>query len=90
MRKRKLLASNTLTPDSPGETARALQGVGFLDNFALLTVREAAVFLRMSEAWRYQSEVPFVRIDRARRYRRIDLIAYTEQRMSRAVQVVSG
>lgn len=90
MPKRQLLAANVLTPDMPLDAARALRGVGLTDNFALLTVREAAAFLSMSEAWLYQSDVPFVRIDRARRYRRIDLIAYTEQRMSRAVQVVSG
>lgn len=90
MRKSRLLPSNTLTPDSSGDAFRALKGVDLVDNFALMTVREAARFLSMSAAWLYQSNVPFVRIDSARRYRRIDLIEYSTQRLAHRVQVVSG
>ena len=90
MRKTRLFPSNTLTPGTSGDAFRALKGVDLVDNFALMTVREAARFLSMSEAWLYQSSVPFVRIDSARRYRRIDLIEYSAQRLARPVQVVSG
>jgi hypothetical protein len=88
MKKKRLLPSNALTPDSSGHAFRALKGVDLADNFALMTVHEAARFLCMSEAWLYQSNVPFVKIDSARRYRRIDLIEYSAQRVSRPVQVV--
>ena len=90
MRKTRVLQSNVLTPGKAGEVHGAVKGAGLFDNFALMTVNEAARFLRMSEAWLYQSNVPFVRMDSARRYRRIDLIQYAEQRLSRAVQVVGG
>jgi hypothetical protein len=89
-KKKRLLPSNTLTPDSSGEAYRGLKGVGLVDNYALMSVHEAAQFLRMSQAWLYQSNVPFVRIDSARRYRRIDLIEFVEQRLARPVQVVRG
>jgi hypothetical protein len=90
MSKERLLPSNILTPESAGESYRALKGVGLVDNYALMSVQEAAHFLRMTQAWLYQSNVPFVRIDSARRYRRIDLIEFVEQRLARPVQVVRG
>lgn len=90
MSKKRLLPSNTLTPNISADAYRALKGVGLADNYALMSVQEAAQFLRMSPAWLYQSNVPFVRIDSARRYRRIDLIEFVEQRLARPVQVVRG
>ena len=90
MTEKRVLPSNILTPDSSGDAFRALKGVGMVDNYALMTVREAAQFLRMSEAWLYQSNVRFVRLDSARRYRRIDLIEFVEQRLACPDQVVRG
>jgi hypothetical protein len=51
-------------------------------NERLLTARDAADILGMSESWLRGSDVPFVRLGRARRYRHKDLIAYAEARLS--------
>jgi|SRR5580704_11504971 hypothetical protein len=51
------------------------------DPDGLLSTQQAAILLCMSLAWLYQSDVPFVKIGSRRRYRRTDLLAYTEQRL---------
>jgi excisionase family DNA binding protein len=48
----------------------------------LLSVEAAAEYLCMSESWLYQSGVPFIKLGRARRYRRDDLDRFAEQRLS--------
>ncbi len=49
-----------------------------------LSVKEAADFLRMSDKWLYQSDIPFVRLGRRRLYLRASLIEYATQRLSNA------
>lgn len=50
---------------------------------ALLSVDEAAAYLKMSKSWLYQSDIPFVRFgNRTRRYRRIELDLYVGQSIS--------
>ena len=49
-----------------------------------LSVKEAAAFLRMSDKWLYQSDIPFVRLGRRRLYLRGNLIDYATQRLSNA------
>ena len=49
-----------------------------------LSVREAADFLRMSDKWLYQSDIPFVRLGRRRLYLRASLMEYATQRLSNA------
>jgi len=48
----------------------------------LLTVREAAALLSMSQGWLYGSGIPFVRLGRSRRYRRRDILSYIESHLS--------
>ena len=49
----------------------------------LLTVREAAQMLRMSEGWVYSSSLPVVRLGSSRRYRLADVQAYIAKRIER-------
>jgi len=49
----------------------------------LLTGKEAADFLGMSQAWLYQSDVPCVRLGRRRLYRHEDLQAYVSRQTKR-------
>lgn len=49
---------------------------------ALLSVKDAAAYLQMSEGWLCQSHIPFVRLGRSRRYRIADLDAHIEQNLS--------
>ena len=51
-------------------------------NDRLLTSKEAAELLGMSESWLRGSDVPFVRLGRARRYRISDLLAFAESHLS--------
>jgi excisionase family DNA binding protein len=51
---------------------------------ALLSVKEAADLLRMSDKWLYQSDIPFVRMGRRRLYFRTSLLEYARQRFSNA------
>lgn len=48
----------------------------------LLSVRDAADYLKMSPGWLYYSGIPFVRLGRSRRYRRGDLDSYVERNLS--------
>ena len=48
----------------------------------LLTVQEAAEYLKMSPNWLYGSGIPFVRLGRRRLYRRADLDSFIEQHLS--------
>jgi excisionase family DNA binding protein len=48
----------------------------------LLSVKEAADLLRMSDKWLYQSDIPFVRMGRRRLYFRANLLEYARQRLS--------
>jgi excisionase family DNA binding protein len=48
----------------------------------LLSVKEAAAYLRMSEGWIYQSGIPFAKLGRRRLYRRSDLDHFVEQHLS--------
>ena len=50
----------------------------------LLSVKEAADLLRMSDKWLYQSDIPFVRMGRRRLYFRASLLEYARQRLSNA------
>ena len=49
----------------------------------LLTAKEASKHLGMSVAWLYASEVPFVKLGSARRYRMEDLDAFVAKRVRR-------
>lgn len=49
----------------------------------LLTGKEAADLLGMSQAWLYQSDVPCVRLGRRRLYRQGDLQAYVSRKLKR-------
>lgn len=49
----------------------------------LLSVQEAAKYLRMSEAWLYSSGIPCVKLGRRRLYRREDLDSYAARRVRR-------
>jgi len=42
----------------------------------LLSVKEAAALLKMSQGWLYGSGIPCVHLGRSRRYRRRDILAY--------------
>lgn len=53
---------------------------------SLLSVKQAAALLNMSEGWLYQSGIPYVKLGRRRLYRRIDIYRYIEQRLSHAKQ----
>ena len=53
-----------------------------LDEGGLLTVPEAAEFMRMSESWLYASTIPYVRLGRSRRYKRSDLVDAIERNHS--------
>ena len=48
----------------------------------LLSVRDAADYLKMSPGWLYNSGIPFVRLGRSRRYRHADLDSYVERNLS--------
>lgn len=50
----------------------------------ILSVKEAADLLRMSDKWLYQSDIPFIRLGRRRLYLRGDLVEYAMQRLSNA------
>jgi predicted DNA-binding transcriptional regulator AlpA len=52
------------------------------DPDALMSVKEASEFLRMSDKWLYQSHIPFVRMGRRRLYFRSSLIEHALQRRS--------
>lgn len=47
----------------------------------LLSVKEAAKYLGMSEAWVLNSSVPCVRLGRRRLYREVDLDAFAARRV---------
>jgi predicted DNA-binding transcriptional regulator AlpA len=47
----------------------------------LLSGREAAKLLGMSQAWLYQSDVPHVKLGRRRLYRTSDLRAFVSRRV---------
>lgn len=49
----------------------------------LMTVQEAAKYLRMSEGWLYSSGIPHVKLGRRRLYRREDLDAHASRRVRR-------
>jgi hypothetical protein len=49
----------------------------------LLTVKEAANFLRMSVAWLYASDIPYVKLGRRRVYRAEDLDSFVAGRVQR-------
>lgn len=51
-------------------------------NEALLSVKDAATFLCISASWLYQSDVPYVKVGRRRRYRPGDLTAYVDSHVS--------
>lgn len=53
---------------------------------SLLSVQEAASYLRMSAGWLYGSRIPYVRLGRRRRYRRGDLDRFVEQNVSHGKQ----
>jgi hypothetical protein len=60
-------------------------------NDRLLTHAEAADWLRVSPAWLYASEVPFVRVGRkGRRYDPRELRAYVDAHRSHSVRVPEG
>lgn len=48
----------------------------------LLSVKEAATYLKMSPNWLYGSGIPFARLGRRRLYRRTDLDSFVEQHLS--------
>ncbi|HET9064934.1 MAG TPA: helix-turn-helix domain-containing protein [Gemmatimonadales bacterium] len=50
---------------------------------AFLTVKQAARFLTMSQAWLFASDIPHVKLGRRRLYRREDLIAYVAKKVRR-------
>lgn len=52
-----------------------------MQNERLLSGKEAAKFLGMSQAWLYQSDVPFVRLGRRRLYRSSDLRSFVSRRV---------
>jgi excisionase family DNA binding protein len=60
--------------DSPSLSDKAQDG--------LLSVRDAADYLNMSEGWLYQSGIPYVKLGRSRRYRRSDLDSHVERNLS--------
>lgn len=60
--------------ESPAEIGKLSEG--------LLSVPEAAAYLRMSPGWLYTSGIPFVRCGRRRRYRRDDLDQFIERHIS--------
>jgi excisionase family DNA binding protein len=60
--------------NSPAQADKAQEG--------LLSVRDAADYLKMSEGWLYNSGIPFVKLGRSRRYRRSDLDAFVERNLS--------
>lgn len=48
----------------------------------LLSVKEAAAYLGMSEGWLYQSGIPFAKLGRRRLYRRSDLDQFVTNHLS--------
>ncbi len=52
-----------------------------MPNQPLLSVKEAADYLDMSESWLYSSGIPFVKLGSRRLYRVEDLDAYISQRV---------
>jgi excisionase family DNA binding protein len=67
--------------DVPGRSARELD----LDDDRLLTPKEAANFLRVSESWLAKARMrgdgpPFVKIGRSIRYRQSDLLRWMRSR----------
>lgn len=48
----------------------------------LLSVKQAAAFLNMSEGWLYGSGIPHVKLGRRRLYRPSDLERFVEERLS--------
>jgi hypothetical protein len=48
----------------------------------LLSVKQAAAFLGMSEGWLYGSGIPCVKLGRRRHYRRIDLDTFVEHNLT--------
>ncbi|MGH7483973.1 MAG: helix-turn-helix domain-containing protein [bacterium] len=74
------MPSKPATPniDAPPEGSKPAGG--------LLSVKEAADYLRMSEGWLYGSGIPCVHLGRRRLYRRADLDAAIEQNRSHGTQ----
>lgn len=48
----------------------------------LLSVKDAAAYLSMSEGWLYQSGIPFAKLGRRRLYRRSDLDQFVANHLS--------
>jgi excisionase family DNA binding protein len=48
----------------------------------LLSVKEAAAYLGISEGWLYQSGIPFAKLGRRRLYRRADLDQFVADHLS--------
>jgi Helix-turn-helix domain len=70
------MLSKPATPniDPPTDDGKPVSG--------LLSVKEAAVYLNMSEGWLYGSGIPCVHLGRRRLYRRVDLDAAIERNRS--------
>lgn len=49
----------------------------------LYTVKEAAKYLTMSQAWLFASDVPHVKLGRRRLYRKEDLDGYVARKVRR-------
>lgn len=54
-----------------------------MSNRGLLSVKEAAQYLKMSEAWLYASGIPCVKLGRRRLYRTEDLDTFVAKRVHR-------
>jgi hypothetical protein len=54
-------------------------------NEKLLSVKEAAQQLGVSESWLYQSDVPHVKLGRRKLYRPTDLAGYVDARLSHRI-----
>jgi excisionase family DNA binding protein len=51
----------------------------------LLSVKEAAAYLKMSPNWLYSSGIPFARLGRRRLYRRRDLDSFVEEHITKTL-----
>jgi hypothetical protein len=56
----------------------------------LWSLREAAVYLQMSESWVRRSDVPVVALGRARRYDPHQVIAFASQHLTHRIIVSSS
>jgi|GEM_PF-2665819 len=65
-------------------------GSASLPTDRLWSLREAAVYLQMSESWVRRSDVPVVALGRARRYDPQQVIAFASQHLTHRVVVSSS